>query len=42
MTGIAVGWLAIMDQDSENNRFLTDGTWLVRPPGPIRRATRSR
>jgi TolB protein len=24
--------LAIMDQDSENNRFLTDGTWLVLTP----------
>ncbi len=24
--------LAIMDQDSENNRFLTDGSWLVLTP----------
>jgi TolB protein len=24
--------LAIMDQDSENNRFLTDGTWLTLTP----------
>jgi TolB protein len=24
--------LAIMDQDGENNRFLTDGTWLVLTP----------
>ena len=24
--------LAIMDQDSENNRFLTDGSWLVLSP----------
>jgi TolB protein len=24
--------LAIMDQDSDNNRFLTDGTWLVLTP----------
>jgi TolB protein len=24
--------LAIMDQDSENNRFLTDGTWMVLTP----------
>jgi TolB protein len=24
--------LAIMDQDGENNRFLTDGTWLAKSP----------
>jgi len=30
-----------MDQDSENNRFLTDGTWLVLTPRFHRRATRS-
>ena len=24
--------LAIMDQDSENNRLLTDGSWLVLTP----------
>ena len=35
--------LAIMDQDSENNRFLTDGSWLVLTPRfhPTRDRSRS-